>query len=916
MHAQYRPVRFSGTHSTKRHLLGNRAGHAPPAWRNHGVAVPAPGGANNGNFMMNGKGKETGSKILLSRLPVDVGDKEVEELFKKTVGPLKDAFLIYNSQGNSKGMAVVTFQRPGDAAIARAKYDGKIVDGRRPLKIEIVYDGTPTEVAAAAVPAQRSLLNRIGQVAGEPKTAAVAKVVALPTPQPLRIAPVVVAPLPPRRIRQKKGPKRLKKRLAGYTAHQPHRPASKEDLDKEMDDCVATSSCYLHQVTFLSKRVQLPLPPAFTAPKMVAPLYTTASGLLFHAGKILILTVGLPARGKTHISRALERYLRWMGIKTQVISLGDYRRKTLGGAQKLPKDYFTPGEKSPETLTLRKTVAEGCEKLIWSFFDAGGQVVIYDANNGTRAQRQVYAERFHSKGIHVIYLESLCDNKEIIETNIRNVKISSPDYRNWDPDKAVEDYYKRIMEHEKYYQTVEETEWPFIRIINVGEKIEVNNIQGYLQSRIVFFLMNIHNRYRTIYFARSGQSLLEHSYKADSDLSPVGWNYAEKLAEFVLERRTKNLEARGLNPAERRLVIWTSTRRRAHHTAWPFLAAAQTSIASTSVPTPAEPPAASGSALGPIHYPMPATSSNAPARPSPLWRSTVVSPEPTSSTMSQLAVDTTTSLMASLTALSHPATPPSPFSSPPLPPLASANPAAVASPLIQVKVVEKPQMLEINPGIWDGLTPGLAKKYYPGDWDRFVKDPYSYRVPRAESYHDLSVRLEPVLIELEREQEDLLIIGHASVIRCLLAYLIGLPASEIPAIEVARGDLLEVVPTSYGVVSQAYHFWDGPGRIEEDGDDVDEHTEDEEASPEGVMRKVERLRHGYRDVNNFYENYAEDTKGKRLQPNQIVAGDGTVGIANAEMDTVLRAVGGISVQGSEMKKDLDVAEQVLEDGGT
>ena len=76
---------------------------------------------------------------------------------------------------------------------------------------------------------------------------------------------------------------------------------------------------------------------------MVAPLYTTASGLLFHAGKILVVTVGLPARGKTHISRALERYLRWMGVKTQVVSLGDYRRKTIGGAQQLPSDYFKLG---------------------------------------------------------------------------------------------------------------------------------------------------------------------------------------------------------------------------------------------------------------------------------------------------------------------------------------------------------------------------------------------------------------------------------------------------------------------------------------------------------------------------------------------------------------------------------------------
>ena len=55
-----------------------------------------------------------------------------------------------------------------------------------------------------------------------------------------------------------------------------------------------------------------------------------------------------------------------------------------------------------------------------------------------------------------------------------------------------------------------------------------------------------------------------------------------------------------------------------------------------------------------------------------------------------------------------------------------------------IKVVEKPQMLEINPGIWDGLSPEQAKKYYPEDWDRFSKDPYSYRAPRAESYHDLS----------------------------------------------------------------------------------------------------------------------------------------------------------------------------------
>lgn len=57
---------------------------------------------------------------------------------------------------------------------------------------------------------------------------------------------------------------------------------------------------------------------------------------------------------------------------------------------------------------------------------------------------------------------------------------------------------------------------------------------------------------------------------------------------------------------------------------------------------------------------------------------------------------------------------------------------------LKVKVIEKPQMSEINPGVWDGLTPDQARKFYSEEWARFVKDPYAFRAPRAESYHDLS----------------------------------------------------------------------------------------------------------------------------------------------------------------------------------
>ena len=47
------------------------------------------------------------------------------------MGPVKDTFIVYNNQGNSKGMAIVSFARKEDAALARVKYNGKIIDGSK-----------------------------------------------------------------------------------------------------------------------------------------------------------------------------------------------------------------------------------------------------------------------------------------------------------------------------------------------------------------------------------------------------------------------------------------------------------------------------------------------------------------------------------------------------------------------------------------------------------------------------------------------------------------------------------------------------------------------------------------------------------------------------------------------------------------
>jgi 6-phosphofructo-2-kinase/fructose-2,6-biphosphatase 4 len=53
-----------------------------------------------------------------------------------------------------------------------------------------------------------------------------------------------------------------------------------------------------------------------------------------------------------------------------------------------------------------------------------------------------------------------------------------PQYKGWDPDEAVKDYWKRIKDHELTYETIEQPSFPYVKIINVGERIVVNNIQG------------------------------------------------------------------------------------------------------------------------------------------------------------------------------------------------------------------------------------------------------------------------------------------------------------------------------------------------------------------------------------------------------------------------------------------------------
>lgn len=67
-------------------------------------------------------------------------------------------------------------------------------------------------------------------------------------------------------------------------------------------------------------------------------------------------------------------------------------------------------------------------------------------------------------------------------------------------------------------------ELSFIKMMNVGRRFLVNRVQDYIQSKIVYYLMNIHVHSHSIYLCRHGESYhnMEGRVGGDSELSHRG----------------------------------------------------------------------------------------------------------------------------------------------------------------------------------------------------------------------------------------------------------------------------------------------------------------------------------------------------------------------------------------------------------
>jgi 6-phosphofructo-2-kinase / fructose-2,6-biphosphatase 2 len=103
---------------------------------------------------------------------------------------------------------------------------------------------------------------------------------------------------------------------------------------------------------------------------------------------------------------------------------------------------------------------------------------------------------------------------------------------------------------------------------------------------------------------------------------------------------------------------------------------------------------------------------------------------------------------------------------------------------------------ELDSGVCDGLTYSEIEDKFPEDFKARDHDKYNYRYLGGESYRDVVIRLEPIMMELERS-ENILIVTHQAVLRCIYAYFMNVEQEQSPWMEVPLHTLIQLTPRAY-----------------------------------------------------------------------------------------------------------------------
>ncbi|KAF3919871.1 6-phosphofructo-2-kinase [Orbilia brochopaga] len=115
---------------------------------------------------------------------------------------------------------------------------------------------------------------------------------------------------------------------------------------------------------------------------------------------------------------------------------------------------------------------------------------------------------------------------------------------------------------------------------------------------------------------------------------------------------------------------------------------------------------------------------------------------------------------------------------------------------------------ELNAGLAEGKTYDEIRRDLPGEYENRIADKLHYRYPGpgGESYLDVIHRLKEIIIEVERTTDHVLIVAHRVVARVLLGYYTGQHRDKVANLDVPLGMVFSLEPRPYGVELKAFKY--------------------------------------------------------------------------------------------------------------
>ena len=339
--------------------------------------------------------------------------------------------------------------------------------------------------------------------------------------------------------------------------------------------------------------------------------------------RIVIAMVGLPARGKSYISKAIVRYLNFLGCPARLFNAGNKRRQE--GNAGVDANFFDASNLDAKAQRERMAMETLDELLEWLHSEtrpeSGCACGIFDATNTTKARREKVRQRIarEQPPVRLIFVESVCDDTVILDNNYR-MKLSNDDYKGVDPEEALRDFKERVRQYEAVYERVDDdlecrpldtdgqaassepVENPLtgemmqpdspppeakktlfppplyfgkppapgcLKLIDAGRKLVVTNCDGsYVISQLLSLLHSFSLAPRCIWLTLVGETSndLRGILGGDSALSRAGVEYAKAVRRHILDRE-KSDELRTTNatdcskPPEPAMVLTGTLRR-------------------------------------------------------------------------------------------------------------------------------------------------------------------------------------------------------------------------------------------------------------------------------------------------------------------------------------------------------------------